>query len=307
MNLVSNDPSWLVVTLNRFHSYIAVASFTAVVYDWALTFGREVELVWRQHWSLTTILYLTVRYAGIPYVVMFMLGSLPSVPLTGIVSNTMFIALNCMHVVVAAMLGVIMITRLHAMYQGSRKMLIFLIVILLVLTIAGGVTTAIGIKRNSEDAVSGIYQCTYKYDRDGRLLMSITWILRIVWEVLVMCLVVWIVIKHFRQLRPSSQAAIIGDCFVVLMKTHAVYFASFVAGSWLALGYFFSTVSDSTSMGHNGALNIFSVMQMFVLGPRLILNIRGYHAKLLAEYETRTRIPPPNISHEPSTSGHVTV
>lgn len=208
-----------------------------------------------------------------------------------------------MHVVVAAMLGAIMITRLHAMYQGSRKMLIFLIVILLVLTIAGVVTTAIGIKRNSEDAVSSIHQCTYNYDRDGRLLMSITWILRIVWEVLVMCLVVWIVIKHFRQLRPSSQATIIGDCFVILMKTHAVYFASFVAGSWLALGYFFSTVSDSTSIGHYGALNIFSVMQMFVLGPRLILNIRGYHAKLLTEYETRTRIPPPNISHEPSTSG----
>ncbi|KAG2339897.1 hypothetical protein BDR05DRAFT_967513 [Suillus weaverae] len=302
MILVSNDPSLLVVTLNQFYSYVAIASFTTVVYDWALTFGREVELVWRQRWSLMTILYLTVRYAGMLYVVMFMLGSLPSVPLTHVSCNTMFVALNCMNVVVAAMLGVIMITRLHAMYQRSRKMLIFLFVILLVLTIAGGAMTATGINRNSK-VISDIYQCTYNYDGNARLLMSITWILRLVWEVLVMCLVVWIVVKHFRQLRPSSQSGIIGDCFAVLMKTHTMYFASFVAGSCIALRYFFSTVSDSDSLGYNGALNIFSVMQMFVLGPRLILNIREYHAKLIAESDTLTRMPP-NDSQELS-AGHV--
>ncbi|KAG2370044.1 hypothetical protein BDR07DRAFT_335282 [Suillus spraguei] len=293
MILVSNDPSCPVVTLNQFYSYIAVASFTAVIYDWALTLGQEVELVWRQHWSLITVLYLAVRYAGMPYVIMFMLGSLPSVPLTD--------------VVVAAMLGVIMITRLHAMYQGSRKMLIFLVVILLVLTITGGAITAAGINRNLKDIVSGIDQCTYDYDEDTRLLMSITWILRIVWEVLVMCLVVWIVVKHLWQLRRSSQTRIIGNCFTVLMKTHVMYFTSFIAGSCIALHHFFSTVSDSNPMCYNGALNIFLVLQMFVLGPRLVLNVRGYHAKLVAaEFDMRTRMPP-NDSQEPSTAtdGHV--
>jgi hypothetical protein len=32
-----------------------------------------------------------------------------------------------------------------------------------------------------------------------------------------------------------------------------------------------------------GALQIFSGVQMFVLGPRLILSVREYHAKLVAE------------------------
>jgi len=84
---------------------------------------------------------------------------------TGFLSgDTMFVALNCMNVVVAAMLGgellrnqwylnwnviqVIMITRLYAMYQASRKMLIFLIGTLFVLTIAGGAITATGVNRN---------------------------------------------------------------------------------------------------------------------------------------------------------------
>jgi hypothetical protein len=41
---------------------------------------------------------------------------------------------------------------------------------------------------------------------------------------------------------------------------------------------------------------------MFVLGPRLILNIRGYHAKLVAESDIRTA---PIDFQEPSTGGHV--
>lgn len=120
----------------------------------------------------------------------------------------------------------------------------------------------IGLIGGMPEVVSGIYQCTYNYDGDARLLMSIAWILRMVWEVLVMCLVVWVVVKHFRQLRLSSQAGIIGDCFTILMKTHAVYFvrlvatftkviflcwsstrSSFVAGFCITLHYFFSTVS----------------------------------------------------------------
>ncbi|KAG2032091.1 hypothetical protein BDR03DRAFT_970889 [Suillus americanus] len=40
----------------------------------ALTFAQEVELIWRQRWSLMTFLYLSVRYAGIGYVVMVMLA-----------------------------------------------------------------------------------------------------------------------------------------------------------------------------------------------------------------------------------------
>ncbi|KAG1754123.1 hypothetical protein EDD22DRAFT_913562 [Suillus occidentalis] len=44
------------------------------------------------------------------------------------------------------MLGVIMIARLHAMYQGSRTMLLFLVIIFLAVNIACVVLAAIGIK-----------------------------------------------------------------------------------------------------------------------------------------------------------------
>ncbi|KAG2348148.1 hypothetical protein BDR05DRAFT_957809 [Suillus weaverae] len=38
----------------------------------------------------------------------------------------------------------------------------------------------------------------------------------------------------------------------------------------------------------NGTLLIFSSVQMFVLGPRLILSVREYHANLVAESDAES-------------------
>ncbi|KAG1784979.1 uncharacterized protein HD556DRAFT_1451218 [Suillus plorans] len=61
---------------------LAVAAFMGVTYDWALTFGQEVELIWRQRWFLMTVMYLSVRYLGILSAVMYMLGSVPTILLS---------------------------------------------------------------------------------------------------------------------------------------------------------------------------------------------------------------------------------
>jgi len=135
--------------------------------------------------------------------------------------------------VIFAMLWVIIITRLHAMYQGSRKILIFLIITLLAINIFNGVVTIMSTMHASEEELilSGTYQCQINYAEHIIALLSITWILGTVWEVLALYLAVWIAVKHFRELRQHSAGGIIQDCFTVLIKTHVVYFASFVAVS----------------------------------------------------------------------------
>ncbi|KAG2364157.1 hypothetical protein BDR07DRAFT_1402090 [Suillus spraguei] len=68
MTVVSNDPSWWpLISYNLFYSYWIVAAGVVVVYDWVLTLGQEIELIWRQRWSLMTVLYLITRYIGIPF------------------------------------------------------------------------------------------------------------------------------------------------------------------------------------------------------------------------------------------------
>lgn len=51
-------------------------------------------------------------------------------------------------------------------------------------------------------------------------------------------------------------------------------------------------------------LQVVSFIQMFVLGPRLILSIREYHARLVANSESATGMPLSTIAFQERT--HVT-
>ncbi|KAG1739509.1 hypothetical protein EDD22DRAFT_330342 [Suillus occidentalis] len=296
MTFVSNDPIWWpLLDAQFFFSFWQIAASVVVLYDWVLTVGQEIELIWRQRWSLMTALYLVIRYIGIPYSVANALANMPLVSLTGAVSNILNYATNWISVVMTAMLGVIMIARLHAMYQGSRTMLLFLVIIFLAVNIACGVITAIEVKYilGEELILSGIHMCSYSYEGDVILLFSITWILATVWEVLALCLSVWIAVKHFRDLRRlgPSTGSTIGDYFRVLIQSHVLYFASFAGVSCFQLMYLSPEVVNSNSTGVlmlDGTDNVVSVVQMFLLGPRLILSVREYHAKLVAGSDADT-------------------
>ncbi|KAG2113864.1 uncharacterized protein F5147DRAFT_35582 [Suillus discolor] len=294
MTLVSDDPSWL-PTINFFYlsSYFVVAASVMVIYDWVLTLGREVELVWRQRLSLMTILYFSMRYIGIIYAINNILWNLTTVSQTDIVSNITSFTLNSANVIVTAILGVIMIVRLYAMYQGSKNMLIFLIAIFLTANITSAVVAAVGFSDTSgeELILSGTYQCTHSSTGDPNLVLVI-YILNTVWEVLALCLAVWIAVQQFRDLRQFGTSTF-GDCLRELIKSHVFYFASFFAASCMNFGSFAPTIADSDSMGviiYYGISVIIAMVQMFVLGPRLILDVRELHAKLVDDSDAGTDV-----------------
>ncbi|KAG2098461.1 uncharacterized protein F5147DRAFT_777702 [Suillus discolor] len=330
MTIVSNDPSrWPTINFDILLSHWEVAAGVVVVYDWVLTLGQEIELIWRQRWSLMTVLYLIIRYIGIPFSLASILRTMPSVSLTDAVSvlqpshshqiNTLIFEVfdssarvftNCeflgtimeyaasgTNVALTAMLGVIMIARLHAMYQGSRGMLMLLVIIFLAVNIACAVIAAIGLNDAvaEESILSGKYMCDYVYGGDERLRISIVWMLNTVWEVLALCLSLWVAVKHFRELRRlgPSTGSTINDCFRVLIQSHVLYFASFVGVSCLQFAHLSPEIENLNSIGAlilYGVLEILSVVQMFVLGPRLILSVREYHAKFVAYSDAETSI-----------------
>jgi hypothetical protein len=78
MTIISNDPAWWpFISSSQLLAYIIAAISTVIVYDWVLTFRKEVELIWRQRWSFMTLLYISVRYVGILYSVIYPLSTLP--------------------------------------------------------------------------------------------------------------------------------------------------------------------------------------------------------------------------------------
>ncbi|KAG2360564.1 hypothetical protein BDR07DRAFT_1377837 [Suillus spraguei] len=218
-----------------------VAAAVVVVYDW------ETELIWKQRWSLMTVLYLMTRCIGILYSIINYIGLADRY---------------------TAMLGVIMIARLHAMYQRSRNMLIVLVIIFLAINIACGALTVIGLKPTvgEELVLSGRHMCNYSYGGSTLLLASM-----------------------------DQPSVTVSDAD----KVHVLYFArlafsahpSFAGVSSLQLVYFSPEVLTSTSIIAQileGAIQILLGVQMFVLGPRLILSVREYHAKLVANSDAET-------------------
>lgn len=188
-----------------------------------------------------------------------------------------------------------MIARLYAMYQRSRKILVFLIAVFPTLTIVCGLLTVLAIRNFSWDelVLSGTHQCVYEVQENNQLelLLAGVWILRIVWEVIVLCLAVWIARKHFHEMRRSSTGWSTGNCFMVLMKSHVLYFAAFAAVSCFSLGWLFPNIMGLPSVGtqiYYGILQIATFVQLFVLGPRLILSVRQYNAKVTANAELGT-------------------
>ncbi|KAG1736799.1 hypothetical protein EDB19DRAFT_1910132 [Suillus lakei] len=287
MTVVSNDPNmWPLIIFHRIFSYFTVAALTAVLYDWVLTFGQEFDLVWRKRWSFMTVLYISVRYTGIIYCVIAVL-------LTGFSGTTLYLVQWWIPVVINAMLGVVMIVRLNAMYQRSRKVFTFLVVAFLAKTVPCGVISAMdsGDISGEELVLSSIHLCSY--EGANPLMRAENWILITVWEVLTLCLAIWIAARHFRELQYPSTGSVVGDCFTVLIKTHVLYFAAFTAVSAFNLSFLSQSISESTSVGaemYLGILRVFSFVQMFVLGPRLIIGVREYHATVVANSDEGTGI-----------------
>lgn len=292
MTLISNDPSWWpLIEFDRVESYFAVASTVAVIYDWALTFEQEIELVWKRRWSLMSVLYLSLRYGGILFSVIDVPATITTLSVTDAGCIVFDFEVMWIFTIVNIILGVIMIARLHAMYQRSRKMLTFLIVFFLAVTITSVIITVIQSSHSWDEEVvlSGTYQCNY--EGHSFLLSAITWMLGTVWETLALYLAVRIAIKHFRE--RLSTGSIIEDCFIVLIKSHVFYFASFAAVASFRIGFLSPKLSNGDSTGtelYYGVSLISSLLQMFLLGPRLVLSVREHGAKLVADSDEMTTI-----------------
>jgi hypothetical protein len=75
--------------------------------------------------------------------------------------------------------------------------------------------------------LSGTHMCSSEFEGDVLLLVAMNWMIVTVWEVIALCLSMWIAVKHFRDLRRlgPSTGSNLGDCFRVLIKSHVLYFA----------------------------------------------------------------------------------
>jgi hypothetical protein len=73
--------------------------------------------------------------------------------------------------------------------------------------------------------LSGTHLCDYSAPGDTAFLTQMPWVVGAVWEILALCFAIWISVRHFRELQRPSTGWAVGDCFRILVETHAFYFA----------------------------------------------------------------------------------
>ncbi|KAG2032812.1 hypothetical protein BDR03DRAFT_739248 [Suillus americanus] len=270
------------------YSYFVAASSTVVIYDWALTFKQEFELILSKCRTFMTVIYVCLRCIGILFAVISILWNSPTVSITDVVRVILWYIQAWIPIVANAMLGVIMIARIYAMHQKSKKLLIFLIVTLLACTITSGVLMVIGTRGVStqETTLSAGYNiCIIKFDTSTINLDYESLLSTAAWEILALSLAVWIVIPQLRQSLTGSTIRSGGfeGCYRILIESHAFYFLAFAAVACFQLGALSPNITNSLSDGsaiYFGVWSIADALQMFVLGPRLILSVRQYpHTK----------------------------
>ncbi|OAX41048.1 hypothetical protein K503DRAFT_780973 [Rhizopogon vinicolor AM-OR11-026] len=249
MTIISNGPNLSpIISYFRRESYFGGTILTLIegVIDGvpispALTFGLEFELVWMNpsHILSKALVLQGSSPTTFSCIILYFVEDW-----IGIVVNAMLYGelLSC----------VIIIARLYAMYQRSRKILILFTLTFLAIRIASGVIAVI----TNIEYTSGV----------------------------------WIVVKHFHEVQRPSTGWSVGDCFTVLVKTHVFYFAS--STPVLLFLPFSSATSLQSSLyanlllefrGRGDFLQLARAVQMSILGPRLIFAVREYHANLIAK------------------------
>ncbi|KAF9445267.1 hypothetical protein P691DRAFT_735258 [Macrolepiota fuliginosa MF-IS2] len=105
--------------------YFQLAAFVMLVYDHLLTFGQEVERVWKQRLSAASVLFLVNRYATILQFVA-LLDAFHNPHWAGQVCNRSVLFEGSSTVALVAVGQLIMILRVFALYERSMRVLVFL-------------------------------------------------------------------------------------------------------------------------------------------------------------------------------------
>jgi len=118
-------------------SYLSLAGFVILYYDYGLTFRMEISAFWSPlQYDWGTTVFLLNRYITL-------LGHLPVVAemflfhLTEKTCHTLRTYHSCLAIIIQILAGVIMVTRTYALWGCSRKILSFLVIIAVVVIFFG--------------------------------------------------------------------------------------------------------------------------------------------------------------------------
>jgi hypothetical protein len=105
-------------------NYFAVAATAAFAYDVSITFGREVRYIWGTKWSIPKFLFLFARYYGLFHLISVICIALSYRPPKPVCTFYWWNYAVGGALVFMAVINVVLVMRIHALYKRSTRILI---------------------------------------------------------------------------------------------------------------------------------------------------------------------------------------
>ncbi|KAJ8587560.1 hypothetical protein M405DRAFT_302792 [Rhizopogon salebrosus TDB-379] len=263
------------VTNLYWNNYTSVVIFTLISYDYLLLFEKEVAYVWKRRWSLMSCLYLVVRYLGLFLALLCgCWGGLWYMPES--VSYDLAVLIEWGFSVYFCFAEAILIWRLYALYNQSRRLLYVLLGLFLPIVVLMIGTDIYLYSRRSAFSVNEVVTpnatyCTLSFNIGPKPAIY-TSIPIICYDILLVILAAAILAKHLKERRNIKMRP--NHYIIMIVRHHIMYFVLNLTNQILLVILWADDVSTPVA----NLSELFNGSAPFILAPRLIISIWDTHA-----------------------------
>jgi len=260
------------------NEYVSLTILTAVIYDYVLMFSREMDYVWHRPWTWVSTMFVLVRYLGLSWAILAQVVLGGSIFLSGpvqICSAIYQVATWAFPIFIAAA-DLVMILRVYAMWNQSKRILYILLFIYIPQVIVSFVFQGVYNHPNTYLSVTVVQVidvsfCNISYSQaTSHLLWSLT-ALRFVFAVTVLMLAVISTLKESIALYKATKQWQPNRYMQQLVKDGILYFLVNIiyniALAWLQTGAAITSTSELI-------LALPSYLTLCPIMPRFIVSIR---------------------------------
>ncbi|KAH7907237.1 hypothetical protein BJ138DRAFT_523275 [Hygrophoropsis aurantiaca] len=281
-------------------NYLVAAEGALVVYDQVLTFPQEVNLVWNRQWSFTIALYLIARYIGSLYVIgntaLYMY-----INWTYSVIANMLLAVNCAENIFILTMQAILVIRVYALFNRSKKVLIFLATSYVLQATATFVLMGLGAHKRVLDEyyvsvgppVWSVEQLLFTNANSSALPFIITLnrdsiIISIVFDSILLFFALWAFVRHALEAKTLEGRWSINVLVRTLVADQLLYFICNLAWLRLSLSLACATYTAKPSVFRILLYTVYYVFNALVViaGPRMVISLRTAENKTRGEGRT---------------------
>ncbi|KAF9465347.1 hypothetical protein BDZ94DRAFT_393144 [Collybia nuda] len=206
--------------------YLKVASLVVFLHDYFVTFELEVEHIWNSNWSTVKIVFLVARYLTFIDVPLILIYSLYS----GLTPRGCYIVTSIATwstVIGVGAAEIILLLRTYALWDRSKRILIFLVLLFIGVFTTGGVSTEIFLRsiRYAPLPLPFMRGC---FPVAASKLLYVDFVVLLVDETTIMLLTLYVGIRRFRHSRSRLVTVLYRDgvlyfmCLFMITLSYAV-------------------------------------------------------------------------------------